>query len=342
MKKVKLGIVGMGRMGSCHAEDIAFRMKNAELTAVCCRTMEKALDAKEALGAKYAFSDYEQMLQCQELDGVVICSASALHCRQVIAAVQAKKHVFCEKPLGVTLEQCLEVEKAVNANKDVMVQIGFMTRYDAAYKKAYQMIRDGRIGNIVYVRAYRMDQVKHIQSSIDFAERSGGIFLDVAVHDIDLARWLIQEDPVSVYALGSCYRYKEFAKYGDYDNATVTLEFENGAMCTILSGRTCPHGFHVETEIIGTHGTIHVGARNGQSELYLYDENGVNQSFEGWFMDRFKEAFLEEKEDFADCILHGRASGASVRDAVIATKVAADALQSCHIKEKQKVYLDSN
>lgn len=337
MQKIKIGIVGLGRMGKFHAEDIAYRMKNAELTAVCCRTKERAVTLQKEFGAGYAFDDYEEMLRCEELEAVVICSVSEKHCEQVIKAINAGKHVFCEKPLGMSVKQCQAVEKSVHGKKSLIIQIGFMTRYDRAYLQARQMIKEGKIGRPVYFRSYRMDAVRNIQSSIDFAERSGGLFFDVAVHDFDLARWLLEDEITSVYALGDCYRYNEFSQYSDCDNGVVTMEFESGAVGTILSGRTCSHGFHVETEIIGTHGTLHISPRSGQTELFFYDEKGVNQQFDGWFSDRFKEAFLNEKEDFVNCILNGTNSQVTIQDALAAVEASEAAWNSYQYKERLEI-----
>lgn len=337
MQKVRIGVVGLGRMGRHHAEDIAFRMKDTELTAVCCRNRERALGMQQEFGAKYAFWDYDQLLTCSEVDAVVICSASEKHCEQAVKAVESGRHVFCEKPLGLTTEECAAVKRATEKHKGIIVQTGFMTRYDRAYKKARKMIADGKIGRPVYFRSYRMDAVKYIQSSIDFADRSGGLFFDVAVHDFDLARWMLDDEIVSVYALGGCYRYKEFARYSDCDNGTVTVEFKSGAMGTIFPGRTCSHGFHVETEIVGTHGTIQVGPRNEQAEVYFYNESGVSQEFEGWFSDRFEDAFLEEKEEFVRCIITGTKPEVTVEDAVAATRVSEAACRSYLAKARREV-----
>lgn len=333
MRKVRIGVAGIGRMGRFHAEDIAYRMKDADLTAVCCRSEDRARQMQQELGASYAFSSYEEMLDCEELDAVVICTASEKHCEQVIKAIEAGIHVFCEKPLGLTSKECLTVEEAALENKNIVVQAGFMTRYDMAYRKARGMITEGRIGRPVYFRSYRMDAVEHIQSSIDFAVRSGGLFFDVAVHDFDLARWMLDDELVSVYAMGGCYRYRAFEATSDCDNGIVTMQFRSGAMGTILSGRTCAHGFRVETEIIGTHGTVYIGEGNGQPIVYLYDERGVDIQFARQFIDRFGAAFLEEKKEFVRCIQEGTSPEVTVYDAVAATKAAEAADESYKTKD---------
>lgn len=333
MEKVKIGIVGLGRMGKHHAEDVKYSIRNAELVAVCCGNLQRAHEMQGQLETRYAYTDYEEMLENSEVDAVIISSASEKHCEQVIKAIEKRKHVFCEKPLGFTAEECIKVNEILQKTPGIVVQIGFMTRYDKAYLQAKDIILNGGIGEPVYFRSYRIDGVEHIQSSIDFADRSGGIFFDVATHDFDLARWLLEDEVESVYALGGCYRYKEFEQASDCDSGMVTLKFQSGTMGTILCGRISPRGFHVETEVIGTHGTVHVGSRNGQPEVYVYQKGKMNQRFDGWFNDRFREAFINEKQHFIDSVLQGTDAEVTVQDAIMATKVAELATKSYKEKE---------
>ena len=328
MDKVKLGIVGLGRLGKKHAEDIAFRIPNAELIAICSIVQEEIDTFKSEWDIPYHYSDYNEMLKNNELDGVVICSSSTEHCKHIAAALDAGLHVFCEKPLGVGLDECKLAEKAVERNPDKIFFLGFMNRYDKAYMYAKKKIMEGYIGKPIMLRCYRLDPKKSVQSSIGFSNKSGGLFFDAGIHDIDISRWLLQSDPEKIYAMGGCYVHEEFKNFNDIDNGTITMHFKNGAMGLFYVGRTSTHGYHIETEIIGTEGSIKVGSLQEQNVVTLFNEAGALKEYNGWFIERYEEAFLREKQEFVNCILENRKPEVTVYDGTRATEICHAAKQS--------------
>lgn len=328
MELVRIGSVGLGRLGARHAENIATRLPNARLTALCDVDAGRLKSEASRLHVKYTYTDFDAMMECDEIDAVAIVSPSALHTEQIEKALKKGKHVFSEKPLGVTVEQCRQAEKAVERHPDRVFMLGFMRRFDDSYRYAKQKVEAGEIGKPILFRAYSQDPEKFIAGSIAFAAHSGGVFLDMAVHDIDLARWFIGSEPESVYAIGGCYAHPEFAKYNDGDNVSCLMKFRNGAMGFLFSGRTAPHGYNVETEIVGTKGTLRVGSVPQKNLVEILDSGGVRKECSENFLERFENAYVNEMKEFVDCILEGREPAVSVYDGSRVLEIANACKQS--------------
>lgn len=328
MKKIKLGIVGLGRLGKKHAENIAFRIPNAELAAVCSIVKEEVEDAVKNWGIPYGYTEFSEMLRNSELDGIVIASPSTEHCSQIEEALDAGFHVFSEKPLGVNLEECKAAERAVERHNDKVFFLGFMRRYDDSYAYAKQKIQEGAIGKPILIRCYGLDPVHAVKGAIAFAEKSGGLFLDMAIHDIDLARWYLGAEPRSVYAVGGCYAYPEFQQYHDADNGAALMQFENDTIGMFYAGRTCAHGYHIETEIIGTEGSLRIGTIPEKNLVTVFNHAGVVRECVAGFLERFEKAYLNEMQEFVNCILEERKPEVTVYDGTKSTKAAYAARES--------------
>lgn len=328
MKKIRIGSVGLGRLGTKHAENIATKIPNAELIALCDVDAERLKAESERLNVKYTYSNFDAMLECEELDAVVIVSPSALHTVQIEKALAKGKHVFSEKPLGVTLEQCLQAEEAVKKHPNQVFMLGFMRRFDDSYLFAKEKIKAGEIGTPILFRGYSQDPEKFIAGSIAFAAHSGGVFLDMAVHDIDLARWFMGSEPKEVYAIGGCYAHQEFAKYNDGDNVSCLMKFQNGAMGFLFAGRTAPHGYNVETEIVGTRGTLRIASVPQKNLVEILDSSGVRKECHDNFLERFEDAYINEMQEFVACILEGRKPEVTVHDGTRVVEIANACKQS--------------
>ena len=321
MKKLKIGIVGLGRLGKVHAANIAYKISNAELTAACSIVPAELEYAKAELGVTDVYADYKEMLAKADIDAVVIVTTSSEHCWQIEAALDAGKHVFSEKPLGVDVAQCKQAEAAVERHPDRTFMLGFMRRYDASYAYAKQKIDAGEIGTPYLVKATGIDPEAAVRGAIRFAKTSGGIFLDMAIHDIDLMRWFLGSEATEVYAMGATFKHPEFKEAGDDETGVAVYKFENGAMGITHVGRTAPHGYHVETEIVGTEGTIRISAVPEKNLARLYNANGVCTECVQGFPERFADAYLAEMEEFVSCALEGRQPGVSVYDGTKSTLI---------------------
>lgn len=322
MKKVKIGAVGLGRLGHQHAKNIAFRIPNAELVAICDMNETLLNKVCDEWNVPHRYTDYDTMIQNKELDAIVITSPSHLHTKQIAAALEMGLHVFSEKPLGTTVEECLVAEKAVEAHDDLIFMLGFMRRYDPSYAYAKAKIEAGEIGKPILFRGYSQDPESCIAGAIAYAGHSGGQFIDMGVHDIDLARWFLGSEPKSIFAIGGCYAHPEFGEFKDGDNVAALMHFENESMAFIFAGRTAPHGYNVETEIIGTKGTLRIASVPAKNMVEILDEHGVRKECSQDFLERFDQAYVDEIKEFVDCILTGRKPEVTVYDGTKTTEIA--------------------
>ncbi|GHV85015.1 myo-inositol 2-dehydrogenase [Spirochaetia bacterium] len=322
MNKVRIGSVGLGRLGLQHAVNITGRIQNAELSALCDVDEVKLKEAADKLAVPHRFTTYEDLIACKDIDAVVLVSPSALHTKQIAAAMAAGKHVFSEKPLGTTVAECLEAEKAVEAHPELVFMLGFMRRFDESYKYAHSKVRAGEIGKPVLFRSYSQDPEKYISGAISFAPHSGGQFLDMAVHDIDLARWFTGSEPETVYAIGGCYAHPEFAASKDGDNVSCLMKFKNDCMVFLFAGRTAPHGYNVETEIIGTRGILRIASVPQKNLVEVLDSHGVRRECSENFLERFDTAYVNEMQEFVDCIIQGKKPEVTVYDGKRVSEIA--------------------
>ncbi|CEM61537.1 inositol 2-dehydrogenase [Treponema phagedenis] len=328
MKQIKIGSIGLGRLGLEHAKNIAGKIADAELYALCDMDEQKLHKAAQELRVEKTCTSFEELIAIKELDAIVIVSPSALHCKHISEALRAGKHVFCEKPLGTSLEECTLAEKAVEAHPDKVFMLGFMRRFDESYMYAKQKIAAGEIGRPVLFRSYSQDPIKCIDGAIAFAPHSGGEFYDMSSHDIDLARWMLESEPESVYAIGGCYAYPEFAKYEDGDNVSCLMKFKNEAMAFLFAGRTAPHGYNVETEIIGTKATLRIASVPQKNLVEILDTHGVRKECSENFQERFSSAYVNEVQEFVRCIIENRKPNVSVYDGTAISIIAGKCTES--------------
>jgi myo-inositol 2-dehydrogenase/D-chiro-inositol 1-dehydrogenase len=322
MDKVRIGSVGLGRLGLRHAQNIASKVSNATLEAICDVSADALAATKSELSVPKTYTRFEDMVADKNIDAVVIVSPSGMHTKHIALALDAGKHVFCEKPLGTTVAECREAEKAVNTHPDKVFMLGFMRRFDASYKYAHDKVVAGEIGRPVLFRSYGQDPERFIDGAIKFGPTSGGEFIDMCVHDIDLARWFTGSEPCSVYAIGGCYAHPEFAKWNDGDNVSALMKFKNDAMVFLFAGRTSPFGYNVQTEIIGTKGILRIGAVPQKNLVEVLDEHGVRKECSENFLERFEESYVTEMQEFVNCVTEGRKPEVTVEDGTRCTEIA--------------------
>ncbi len=322
MKKLRMGIAGLGRLGKVHAGHIANAIPNAELIAACSIVPEELHYAQNVLGVTQVYGDYAEMIQNPAIDAVAIVTTSSQHCGQIAAALGAGKHVFCDKPLGVTVAECELAEKAVERHPELVFMLGFMRRFDPSYAYAKAKIDAGAIGRPYLVKATGIDPEATAEGSLRFAKTSGGIFIDMAVHDIDLMRWFLGAEASEVYALGATFKHPGFKETNDDETAIATYRFDNGGIGVIHVGRTAAHGYHVETEVVGTEGSIRVSPVPAKNMAVLYNAQGVVTECVENFQVRFAEAYRLEMEEFVNCVLENRKPDVTVYDGTKSTRIA--------------------
>jgi myo-inositol 2-dehydrogenase/D-chiro-inositol 1-dehydrogenase len=321
-RSLRVGIAGLGRLGMRHAENLVQRISEVELLAACS-PVESERAAAAALGVPRLHVDYGGLLSDRDLDAVFLVTPTSLHADQIVAALEAGKHVFCEKPLALDLADCLRVEAAAAKRPDLVVMIGFVRRFDPSYRDAAAKIAAGAIGRPYFVRSQTTDKNDPSGFFVKFAATSGGIFLDCTIHDIDLARWLLGAPaPVRAWASGTIALHAGLRQYGDVDNAVATVEFAGGELASFFASRTLAHGQDTHTEVFGTAGSLAVGLGARLNRVDLFDARGIRHECTPDFFNRFYDAFQAEAQAFARAVLEREPSPLPLADATEATRVA--------------------
>ena len=319
---LRIGIAGLGRMGKRHAENLACRVRRAALVAACSPIPDELAWAKRELGVEQTFADYAAMLARPDIDAVFLATPTTLHAQQIVDALHAGKHVFSEKPLSLDLDECRRVEAEAAKYPSLKVMIGFVRRFDVSYRDAYEKVASGAIGKPFLVRSHTLDKNDPSGFFVRFSATSGGIFLDMSVHDIDCARWLLgNPEPVRAYATGTVAVHEGLRQWNDVDNGLAICEFEGGSIAYFGASRTMAHGFEATTEIVGTQGRLTVGGNPRLDDVTIADAHGVRNECTPTFYERFEDAFLREGQAFVDTVLDDRASPLTLRDATEATRI---------------------
>ncbi|MDO4173268.1 MAG: Gfo/Idh/MocA family oxidoreductase [Eubacteriales bacterium] len=320
MEKIRFGVVGIGMMGQMHITNL-MRNPYAEVTAVCARTESKVKDLQARLGIPYGYTDVQKMVENPEIDAVVVATGASAHKEACLAACWAKKHVFCEKPLAGTVADCEEIEAAAAENGAKLFTVGFMRRFDPSYADAKQKICEGKIGTPILFKGVSLDPASVLPGHLEGVKN--GIyapwFIEMGSHDADLARWFLEGEPVESHAAGGAYVCTELSEYGDYDNGFALTTFDNKAAAFIQVGRTATCS-HVETEIVGTKGTLRVNAVPRKNYVSMFTEEGYLEECQADFLSRWRDAFEAEMNDFVDCIRTGRKPDATAHDGTMCLK----------------------
>lgn len=298
-KKLKIGIIGTGRIGKMHAENIKANFTNIEIKSVADLFADKIREWANGLGISNVFIDPAKILEDKEIDAVLICSSTDTHSRLIIESARAGKHIFCEKPIDFDLDrihQALDtVEKA-----NVKLQIGFQRRFDKSFRKAFELIRQGKIGEPHILRITSRDPQP---PPIDYIKVSGGIFLDMTIHDFDMARFLSGSEVTEVYASGAVLVDSAIGDAGDIDTAVVTLKFKNGAIGVIDNSRRSTYGYDQRVEVFGSGGCVSVSNDPVTYTTLSYESGIVSDKPKYFFIERYKDAYVEEIRAFFDSIL---------------------------------------
>jgi len=338
MSKLRIGLAGLGRLGQRYAENLARALPRAELVAVCSPVESERAWARDALGVLAIYETYEQMLADEGIDAVVLVTPTSVHATQIEQALDAGKHVFCEKPLSLELEDCRRAAAhAAKASKRAMV--GFVRRFDESYRHAFMHIEAGGIGRPFLVYSQTTDLADPTGAFLKFAPTSGGIFLDCSVHDVDLARWLLGRPKAKkVYATGTVAMYPPLEALSDVDNGIAIVEFEGGQMAMFYASRTQAHGHDTQTDVTGTAGKISVGRMPRADRVEIADAGGVRHTVPTSFYERFAPAFVTQAKHFVDAVLDDTPFDLTMDDAVEATRIAIALRESQH--SGQPVFLD--
>jgi myo-inositol 2-dehydrogenase/D-chiro-inositol 1-dehydrogenase len=298
MDNVNIGLIGAGRIGNVHAQHLAFRLPEANLLAVADVLVEAAERCAADCRIPHVFQDYRPILEDPAIDAVVICTRSDTHAQIVEEAAAAGKHIFCEKPLDLDLGRIDQLLASVD-EAGVKLQVGFNRRFDASFQRVRDLVAAGRIGTPHIVRITSRDPEP---PPIDYVEVSGGIFLDMTIHDFDMARYLIGSEVTELYAVGGVMVDPEIGKVGDIDTAVITLNYANGALGTIDNSRRAVYGYDQRVEVFGSDGMLTV-SNNTPDRVEQSAADGVHLPLPlFFFIERYVDAYIAEMRAFVECV----------------------------------------
>jgi predicted dehydrogenase len=323
--RVGLGLVGAGRMGSTHARNIAGNVPEVTLAGVADVKLELARDLASELGVEAAYPSAAELVADPRVDAIFVAASSDQHLAVIREAAAAHKDVLCEKPLALTLEDSREA-MAVAGRAGIRLQVGFMRRWDADYRRARARIAAGELGRMVLFKSLQFDTELPPPSFRD-PRVSGGIMIDMGIHEFDLARWLMEDEVVEVRAFGSSVLYPDLGSLGDVENAVIGLRFAGGGVGSVELSRTAVYAEDVRTEVMGERGSVFVGflpasaGAFGQPGRLAYDV--VPSS-----MTRFAPAFAEQVRGFVRAIRDDRPVEVDGADGTAALAIALAARRS--------------
>jgi myo-inositol 2-dehydrogenase/D-chiro-inositol 1-dehydrogenase len=299
MDKLKIGIIGAGRIGRLHAENIVSNFRYVEVKSIADIFADKIKDWANELGIKNVYADYKDVINDPEIDAVLICSSTDTHAKFIIESAKAGKHIFCEKPIDLDPEKIKEALEVVK-QEGVKLQVGFNRRFDANFKSLHDAVMEGKIGDPHIIKITSRDPSP---PPIDYIKVSGGIFLDMTIHDFDMVRFLSGSEVEEVYTQAAVLVDPAIGEVGDVDTAIITLKMKNGALAVIDNSRKAVYGYDQRAEVFGSKGCVCI-ENEVPSSMVLSTVDGVySEKPKYFFLERYKEAYIEEIRQFFDCIL---------------------------------------
>ena len=312
MKQIKIGIIGIGRMGQIHLDNLMQKFSEVEVVAISDINEEARQWAEKYTISKF-YSDYQDLISDQEVNTVVICSPTNQHAENIIAAAQAGKNIFCEKPMDLSIQTATKVLQIVE-KAGVKFMLGFNRRFDPNFMKIKGLIEEGKVGDPQIVKITSRDPAP---PPIDYIKSSGGMFLDMTIHDFDMARFMVSSKVISIFAVGRNIVDPNIGIAGDIDTAVVTITFDSGAIATIDNSRQAVYGYDQRVEVFGSEGMA--GTENNKSDNhYYYNKKGQSESLPLYFfMDRYILSYFNEIKAFIDCIVHDEVPKVGGQDGLI-------------------------
>ncbi len=322
--RLRVGLIGVGRLGRVYARDLATRIPETRLQAVADVNGEAAQAAARDFDVPRWCQEPLALLDDRDVDAVVIVSPTDTHRPLVLASMARGKPTFCEKPPALSLEQTLEMKRAIEKG-GAFFQMGFMRRFDPGYAAAKQKLAAGEIGTAVLFKSTSRDPHR---TTLEYAnpKSSGGMLLDMGIHDFDLARFFMGE-VATVHTLAGTLAYPELLTVGDLDNAVISLRFASGRLGVVDLSRNGIYGYDIQSELLGTEGTLRVGYLR-ETPLFVMKKNNVSHDTVPYFMERFAHAYTAQLQDFAQNVLQQRPAPIGIDDGLEAIRIAVAALRS--------------
>lgn len=299
-EKVRVGVIGMGRQGRIHSQNLSFRIPDAELVCVSEINLSSATESLKSLNISgiEIYEDYRKILDRIDIDAVVIASSTDSHVQIITESAAAGKHIFCEKPIATNLQTIDMLLHRVD-NEGIKFMVGFNRRFDPTFKHVKELVVQGKIGDPHIINITSRDPAP---PHLEYLKASGGIFFDCTIHDFDMARYLVGDEVVEIYATGSVLVDPVIGTLGDLDTTMITLKFRNGAVGSINNSRRAVYGYDQRIEVFGSKGCA-IAYNETPTQVAIFDENGTHTDKPLYFNnERYPESFLREMAAFVDCV----------------------------------------
>lgn len=300
---INVGIIGAGRIGKVHCESIMRYVKNATVKAVADPFLNDETKAwAQSLGITEFYEDYHKILEDKDIEAVLICSSTDTHSPISLEAIAAGKHVFCEKPIDHDVNKILEVKKAL-ANSNVKYQVGFNRRFDHNFKAARKAVEGGQIGDLNILKVCSRDPGA---PPVSYIKVSGGIFLDMTIHDFDMVRFMSGSEVEEVFAYGAVLVDPAIGEAGDIDTAVISMKLANGAIAVIDNCRRASYGYDQRVEAFGSLGQVAIG-NDSESTAVISNADGVKGEVPlNFFLERYMGAYVAEITEFIESIVNDK------------------------------------
>lgn len=321
---VKIGIIGAGRIGKVHAENLVMRIPAAEVVAVADVFEDAAQLLANRLNVPTATGNYLDVLNNPDIDAIIIGSSTNTHAQIIMEATQAGKHIFCEKPIDLSLSRIQEILDVVEKS-GVKFQVGFNRRFDPNFSRIRQAVQEGNIGDVHLMHIISRDPAP---PPINYIEVSGGIFLDMMIHDFDMARFLVGSEIEEVYTNAAVRVDPKIGEAGDLDTAVVMLKFANGVIGTIDNSRQAVYGYDQRVEVFGSKGSVSTG-NNYPNTVTFSTADTIHRDLPlNFFMERYTESFVNEMQAFVDAIATDTPVPCGGLDGLLSVKIGIAARKS--------------
>ncbi|MCD8350873.1 MAG: inositol 2-dehydrogenase [Planctomycetaceae bacterium] len=332
-KVVNIGVIGAGRIGKVHTNTLATLVPGVKVAAISDVVVDAAKALAAECGVEKVTPDYKDILNDKNIDAIVICSSTDTHATLIEEGANAGKHIFCEKPIALEIDRIDSALAAVAKNK-VHLMVGFNRRYDPGNAKMRAAVDQGLVGTPEMCVISSRDPAP---PPISYIKVSGGLFLDMMIHDFDLSRFLLNDEPEEVYAYGNCQVDPEIGKAGDVDTAMVTIRFKKGAICHINNSRRAVYGYDQRAEVFGSKGMVQTKNLHEDNTILATEPGYYEPPIQNFFMTRYIPAYQEEGKVFARCIVENQTPPSTGIDGRVSVLMGYAAIKS--VKENRPVLL---
>lgn len=327
---MEICLVGAGRIGEVHSKNINDNKKTnlkyvVDINFIAAKKIAKKYNA-------IPLKSVDEAIKKNDFDSVLIGSATNTHINFIKKFSNQGKNILCEKPIDLDINKVRECIKTLKKNKTKFF-IGFMRRFDPSLMKLKKHINEGKVGEIQMISITSRDPMP---PPIEYVKVSGGIFLDSQIHDIDLARWLLSENPTEVVSRGSCLIDKKIGRAGDFDSVNTILKTKSGKLCQINNSRQTVYGYDQRVEVFGSKGMISTtNLRDSNLEITTKNITNAKDNYQYFFLERYKDAFINELDNFVNSVEKNLTPAPSFQDGFLAMKIAEAATKSA---KKNKIF----